>query len=324
MAPCRCRPTSATRRRPKTPSATRPSTPRARAPSPRRPPGCTSTSRCSRQSRTRARSSRRSRCTSAPGPFSRCGSRKSRSTGCTKSATRSLRTPSSGSPGRRVLAVGTTSLRALETAALTGSLEGETDLFVYPGFEFRIVKRLLTNFHLPKSTLLMLACAFGGKERVLNAYHHAVQNEYRFFSYGDAMLIEQMKFEVHNTDWKGAARHPRARARPRRDAGVHAGGHLRRGEGDVARRAARARRADRARQHLPPVAAPRPGCHPGARRPAPLHGLGRADPHRLRRLPGLQPRRLAEDKRRRGPVRIADQRRPPVPDARDSMRIQRR
>ena len=93
--------------------------------------------------------------------------------------------------GKRVLAVGTTTLRALETHARTGSLEGETDLFVYPGFQFRIVKRLLTNFHLPRSTLLMLACAFGGKEAVLNAYHHAVQNKYRFFSYGDAMLIER-------------------------------------------------------------------------------------------------------------------------------------
>jgi S-adenosylmethionine:tRNA ribosyltransferase-isomerase len=93
--------------------------------------------------------------------------------------------------GKKVLAVGTTSLRALETAAATGKLEGETDLFVYPGFEFKVVKRLLTNFHLPESTLLMLACAFGGKERVLSAYHHAVQSKYRFFSYGDAMLIER-------------------------------------------------------------------------------------------------------------------------------------
>jgi len=64
-------------------------------------------------------------------------------------------------------------------------------LFVYPGFKFRMVQRLLTNFHLPKSTLLMLACAFGGRENVLNAYHHAVQDKYRFFSYGDAMLIER-------------------------------------------------------------------------------------------------------------------------------------
>ncbi|HEY9531403.1 MAG TPA: tRNA preQ1(34) S-adenosylmethionine ribosyltransferase-isomerase QueA [Burkholderiales bacterium] len=91
---------------------------------------------------------------------------------------------------RRVLAVGTTSLRALEAHALTGKREGETDLFIYPGFEFRVVKRLLTNFHLPKSTLLMLVCAFAGKDRVLDAYHHAIHEGYRFFSYGDAMLIE--------------------------------------------------------------------------------------------------------------------------------------
>jgi S-adenosylmethionine:tRNA ribosyltransferase-isomerase len=92
--------------------------------------------------------------------------------------------------GRRVLAVGTTSLRALETAARSGELEGETDLFVYPGFEFRVVKRLLTNFHLPRSTLLMLVAAFAGRERILEAYYHAIHERYRFFSYGDAMLIE--------------------------------------------------------------------------------------------------------------------------------------
>ena len=92
---------------------------------------------------------------------------------------------------KRVLAVGTTSLRALETAAITGKGEGETDLFVYPGFQFKVVKRLLTNFHLPKSTLLMLVCAFGGKENIFKAYRHAIEKRYRFFSYGDAMLIER-------------------------------------------------------------------------------------------------------------------------------------
>jgi S-adenosylmethionine:tRNA ribosyltransferase-isomerase len=91
---------------------------------------------------------------------------------------------------RRVLAVGTTSLRALESAARSGELEGDTDLFIYPGFRFKVVKRLLTNFHLPKSTLLMLVSAFAGKERILEAYHHAIHERYRFFSYGDAMLIE--------------------------------------------------------------------------------------------------------------------------------------
>lgn len=88
--------------------------------------------------------------------------------------------------GKRVLAVGTTSLRALESTT-----EGETDLFIYPGFRFRVVNRLLTNFHLPKSTLLMLVSAFAGTENIRKAYRHAVDERYRFFSYGDAMLIER-------------------------------------------------------------------------------------------------------------------------------------
>ncbi|HTQ77287.1 MAG TPA: tRNA preQ1(34) S-adenosylmethionine ribosyltransferase-isomerase QueA [Burkholderiales bacterium] len=92
---------------------------------------------------------------------------------------------------RRVLAVGTTALRALETWALTGKREGESTLFVYPGFRFRVVERLLTNFHLPRSTLLMLVAAFGGLENIRRAYAHAVRERYRFFSYGDAMLIER-------------------------------------------------------------------------------------------------------------------------------------
>jgi S-adenosylmethionine:tRNA ribosyltransferase-isomerase len=93
--------------------------------------------------------------------------------------------------GKRVLAVGTTSLRALETAAATGRAEGETNLFVYPGYRFRVVDRLLTNFHLPKSTLLMLVAAFAGLENIRRAYAHAIEQRYRFFSYGDAMLIER-------------------------------------------------------------------------------------------------------------------------------------
>jgi S-adenosylmethionine:tRNA ribosyltransferase-isomerase len=93
--------------------------------------------------------------------------------------------------GRRVLAVGTTSLRALESAAVSGAAEGETELFIYPGYEFQVVDRLLTNFHLPKSTLLMLVSAFAGTEKILNAYQHAIEQRYRFFSYGDAMLIER-------------------------------------------------------------------------------------------------------------------------------------
>jgi S-adenosylmethionine:tRNA ribosyltransferase-isomerase len=89
--------------------------------------------------------------------------------------------------GRRVLAVGTTALRALESTS--GS--GETDLFIYPGFRFRVVDRLLTNFHLPKSSLLMLVAAFAGLDNIRKAYAHAIEQRYRFFSYGDAMLIER-------------------------------------------------------------------------------------------------------------------------------------
>ena len=94
----------------------------------------------------------------------------------------------------RVLAVGTTTLRALESAAAGGELEAgrdETRLFILPGYRFRVVERLLTNFHLPKSTLLMLVSAFGGMDNVRRAYRHAIAQRYRFYSYGDAMLIER-------------------------------------------------------------------------------------------------------------------------------------
>jgi len=95
--------------------------------------------------------------------------------------------------GGRVVAVGTTVVRALESAAGGGALapfDGETRMFITPGFRFRLVDALLTNFHLPESTLLMLVAAFGGFETVLEAYRHAVQQGYRFFSYGDAMFVE--------------------------------------------------------------------------------------------------------------------------------------
>jgi len=94
--------------------------------------------------------------------------------------------------GGRVVAVGTTVARALESAAGGGLLlpgADETRLFVYPGFQFRVIDALLTNFHLPKSTLLMLVAAFAGRDTVLAAYAHAVRERYRFFSYGDAMLV---------------------------------------------------------------------------------------------------------------------------------------
>jgi len=97
--------------------------------------------------------------------------------------------------GGRVLAVGTTVVRTLEgTVAQFGEVRawsGRTDLFIRPGFPFRAVDRLLTNFHLPKSTLLMLVSAFAGRERVLAAYREAIDREYRFYSYGDAMLLER-------------------------------------------------------------------------------------------------------------------------------------
>ena len=101
--------------------------------------------------------------------------------------------------GGRVIAVGTTSLRALESAAQSGELQagmGETRLFITPGYRFRVVDMLLTNFHLPRSTLLMLVCAFGGMERMLAAYRHAVEKGYRFFSYGDAMFIRRGDYAV--------------------------------------------------------------------------------------------------------------------------------
>ncbi len=97
--------------------------------------------------------------------------------------------------GKRVLAVGTTSLRALEAAALDGGNVrpgyGETNLFILPGYSFQVVDRLITNFHLPKSTLLMLVSAFAGIDNIRRAYAHAIEERYRFFSYGDAMLLER-------------------------------------------------------------------------------------------------------------------------------------
>ena len=101
--------------------------------------------------------------------------------------------------GGRVIAVGTTSVRTLESAALKArdnayhgllkSCQDETKLFIYPGFEFQVVDALITNFHLPASTLMLLVSAFASREQILNAYQAAIDAEYRFFSYGDAMLI---------------------------------------------------------------------------------------------------------------------------------------
>ena len=99
--------------------------------------------------------------------------------------------------GNKVWAVGTTSMRALESAAReTGRLkagQGDTDIFITPGYRFRVIDRLITNFHLPKSTLLMLVSAFSGMEHIRSVYRHAVEHEYRFFSYGDAMILGRSK-----------------------------------------------------------------------------------------------------------------------------------
>ena len=93
---------------------------------------------------------------------------------------------------RRLVAVGTTSVRTLETVSAYGGISagcGETDIFIYPGYPFRATGAMLTNFHLPRTSLLLLVCAFAGKELALAAYHHAVAERYRFYSYGDCMLI---------------------------------------------------------------------------------------------------------------------------------------
>lgn len=101
--------------------------------------------------------------------------------------------------GKRVIAVGTTSVRSLESAAQAAVQNGtqlmpffsDTDIFIYPGYEFQLVDAMLTNFHLPESTLIMLVSAFSGKENILNAYQQAIEKNYRFFSYGDAMFLEK-------------------------------------------------------------------------------------------------------------------------------------
>ena len=95
--------------------------------------------------------------------------------------------------GGRVICVGTTSMRSLESASQSGEIEafeGDTDIFIYPGYQFKTADALITNFHLPQSTLLMLVSAFSGQDNIMAAYHHAIAKQYRFFSYGDAMFLE--------------------------------------------------------------------------------------------------------------------------------------
>ncbi len=117
--------------------------------------------------------------------------------------------------GGRVVAVGTTVVRTLESAAIVGEGEvragaGATELFITPGFRFQVVDVLLTNFHLPRSTLLMLVSAFAGRERVLAAYEEAVREGYRFYSYGDAMLVERPHPPAPSPEGRGGERLPAA------------------------------------------------------------------------------------------------------------------
>ena len=93
--------------------------------------------------------------------------------------------------GGRVVAVGTTTVRTLESWAASGEASGDTSIFITPGFRFKVIDLLLTNFHLPRSTLLMLVSAFAGYDRIMGLYRHAIASRYRFFSYGDAMLLSR-------------------------------------------------------------------------------------------------------------------------------------
>ncbi|PHM19238.1 MAG: tRNA preQ1(34) S-adenosylmethionine ribosyltransferase-isomerase QueA, partial [Curvibacter sp. PD_MW3] len=93
--------------------------------------------------------------------------------------------------GARIIAVGTTTIRTLESWAKTGQASGDTEIFITPGFQFQVADLLVTNFHLPKSTLMMLVSAFAGYKHVMGLYRHAIEHSYRFFSYGDAMLLQR-------------------------------------------------------------------------------------------------------------------------------------
>jgi S-adenosylmethionine:tRNA ribosyltransferase-isomerase len=97
-----------------------------------------------------------------------------------------------------VLAVGTTTVRTLESWARTGQASGDTQIFITPGFDFQVVDRLITNFHLPKSTLMMLVSAFAGHDHIMGLYRHAIAQRYRFFSYGDAMLLARRKTTIQD------------------------------------------------------------------------------------------------------------------------------
>lgn len=176
--------------------------------------------------------------------------------------------------GGRVISVGTTSTRTLESVAnrFDGELQedsGWTDIFIFPGYEFKAIDGLITNFHLPKSTLVMLVSALSNRDAILNAYNEAVQERYRFFSFGDAMFIEPKKRRLTNdsssmvrthqnlqTDRRAPRDRPHA-ARLIRNAGIHAGRHAGDREDDVAGRTESDGSRHHPQQYVPLVAASR-------------------------------------------------------------------
>ena len=331
-------------RMPPTPRATRRSTRATRARRPRPRPACTSTRRCSRSSRPPASRSAWVTLHVGAGTFQpveaedlaahRMHAEWYRIAPETVAAIDAAR-----ERGGRIVAVGTTSLRALEAAADDAGRvragEAETRLFITPGYRFRVVERLLTNFHLPRVDpadarvgvrrprshsrclrardpralpLLQLRRRDAPRARAAGKLRRAPPG--RCYNRRDA---------IHAAgDVRSRAPRPaRNRARPRRHARVHAGRHLWHGQGDGAERARAARRADRARQHVSPVAATRRRGHRRARRAASVHGLGARAAHRLRRLPGVEPRSAAQGARGRRGVRVPRQRRPAPAHARD-------
>ena len=190
--------------------------------------------------------------------------------------------------GGRIVAIGTTSLRLLESAAAeTGDVQpfaGETRLFILPGYRFKVIDLLLTNFHLPRSTLFMLVAALAGLDRMKAAYAHAVACGLPVLlvwrRLPDRAAQMTVGFEVLARD--GAARAGRLydRARRRRDAGLYAGRHRGNGEGDDSGGRRRDRRSPHPRQHLSPDAAAGRRADRRARRAASLHELAARDPHR--------------------------------------------
>ena len=190
----RCRPTYGGPTTRPTASATRPCSPRTPGRWPRRPPDCTSRRRCWRSSRAAGAEVAYVTLHVGLGTFQPIRTERWRQHPIhSESSTSSPKRTRGGCARReRRVAVGTTSVRTIESAARGGRncrrLPGDTELYIYPGFEFRATDAMLTNFHLPRSSLLVLVSAFAGREFVLDAYRHAVEAGYRFYSYGDCML----------------------------------------------------------------------------------------------------------------------------------------